>query len=30
MKEPTLQYRHSGVGIKPLQAAFVKSKGRER
>ncbi|HHR0731012.1 TPA: hypothetical protein ACS2RV_001755 [Legionella pneumophila] len=30
MKEPTLRYRHSGAGIKPLQAAAVKSGGRER
>jgi hypothetical protein len=30
MKESTLRYRHSGAGIKPLQAAAVKSSGRER
>ena len=30
MKDSTLRYRHSGVGIKPLQAAAVKSSGRER
>lgn len=30
MKESPLRYRHSGAGIKPLQAAVVKSDGRER
>jgi len=30
MEESTLRYRHSGAGIKPLQAAVVKSSGRER